>query len=42
LIVKNPKDTNKKIADKFNAISKLQIGLKNVEEIRNKYGLKLS
>lgn len=42
LIVKNPTDTNKKIADKFNAASKTQISFRNVEEIRNKFGLKVS
>ncbi|MEW6096489.1 MAG: hypothetical protein AB1567_08195 [bacterium] len=42
LIVKNPKDTNKKIADNFNLASKTQISFKDVEKIRNKFGLKTS
>lgn len=42
LIVKNHTDTNKKIADKFNAASKTQISFRDVEEIRNKFGLKVS
>jgi hypothetical protein len=39
LIVKNPKDTNKKIADKFNASSTNKISFRSVERIRKKFGL---
>ncbi|MEW6618264.1 MAG: hypothetical protein AB1422_02745 [bacterium] len=40
LIVQNPRDTNKKIADKFNAVSsKTKISLKDVEKIREKFEL---
>lgn len=40
LIVKYPKDTNKKIADKFNTTSKTEINFKVVERIRERFGLK--
>lgn len=42
LIVGNPEDSNEKIAEKFNASSTNKITLRDVEEIRNKFGLKTS
>jgi len=40
LIVKNPNDTNEKIADKFNVVSTSNIDFKIVEKIRKQFGLK--
>ncbi|MFH1562039.1 MAG: hypothetical protein ABIF11_01275 [Nitrospirota bacterium] len=41
LIVKNPDGTNKQITDKFNCTSSVKIDIKDVEGIREKFGLKI-
>lgn len=41
LIVKNPDKTNKQITDKFNRTSSVKIDFKDVEGIREKFGLKI-